>query len=176
MDFGRLFDNIVSVTKESQLKLGYESVPFGINYARSSLLHLLGDCDDGAVPDLLAEFAAQYRDTLGDITYRTVSNGYRIDIPTQGVDYVHSLVRDDDFLVQFINVIRDYTCTIDDIIAVFNRHSDKVVVEHIDNDDFDYLIYFEDGQPDAFWYCIDTEDIGMTYHRFTKEDYLDFGF
>ena len=41
---------------------------------------------------------------------------------------------------------------------------------------FDYLIYFDSGEPDEFWYCIDTEDLGMTYHRFIKEDYLDFGF
>ena len=39
-----------------------------------------------------------------------------------------------------------------------------------------YLIYFEDGEPDEFYYCLDDDDFGVTYHRFTKEDYIDFGF
>lgn len=178
MEYSRLYDSIISVTKESQIKLGYESVAFGINYVESSLLHLLGDsCTPQELPEVLAQFTAQCSDTLGDVAFTRTSSGYRLDIPATGVDYVHSLIDDNDFLVQFIGVIRNYNSTIDDIVAVFRRYSDRVTVQQIENnDEFDYLIYFDDGVPDAYWYCIDTQDIGMTYHRFVKEDYLDFGF
>ena len=44
------------------------------------------------------------------------------------------------------------------------------------NGEFDWLISFEDGQPDAYRYCIADEGCHLTYHRFTKEDYEAFGF
>ena len=39
--------------------------------------------------------------------------------------------------------------------------------------EFDYLVYFEDGEPDSFWYCITDEGCHMIYHRFSEEDYKD---
>ena len=42
--------------------------------------------------------------------------------------------------------------------------------------EFDYLLEFEDGKPDAFVYCITDEGCHLTYHRFTREDYEAFGF
>ena len=42
---------------------------------------------------------------------------------------------------------------------------------------FDYLVYFEDGTPDSYRYCIKLDDDGdAVYHRFTPEDYAAFGF
>lgn len=147
-------------------------MPIGVNYISSSLKNLLGVQPSD---DVLDEFCASC-DELGGVSYTKIENGYRFTISASGVDYVHSLISEDDFLVKFISTVRRFDATIDDIIAVFRQYSDDVVVEQVDNDEFDYLIYFADGQPDEFWYCIDTEDLGMTYHRFTKQDYLDFNF
>lgn len=172
MSFDNLTNNLINIIKESQIKLGYDSMPIGVNYISSSLANLLGcDVSEG----ILDEFCTSC-DELGEISYSKIENGYRFTVSSKGVDYVHSLICDDDFLVKFISAIRSFDTTIDDIIAVFRQYSDDVVVERVDNDEFDYLIYFADGTPDEFWYCIDTEDIGMTYHRFTKQDYLDFNF
>lgn len=41
---------------------------------------------------------------------------------------------------------------------------------------FDYLVYFEDGIPDDYRYCLSLEGEHMIYHKFTPEDYEDFGF
>ena len=55
--------------------------------------------------------------------------------------------------------------------------SDCVHAERMpQNEEFDWLVYFEDGKPDAFFYCL-KDDMGhVTYHRFTREDYEAFGF
>ena len=63
-----------------------------------------------------------------------------------------------------------------ELLAVFNRYGDRVHVEELHNGEFDWLISFEDGQPDAYRYCIADEGCHLTYHRFTKEDYEAFGF
>lgn len=167
-----LYENLISVIKESQIKLGYESMPLSINYIQSSLNNLFGcEVDDRVLDDFCDNC-----DTLGELTYQKIDNGYRIDIPSKGVDYVHSIIDEGEFLVKFIATIRRFDCTLDDVIALFKSFGDDVVVQQVDNDEFDYLIYFESGQPDEFYYCIDTEDLGMTYHRFTKKDYIDFNF
>ena len=58
----------------------------------------------------------------------------------------------------------------------FRRHGEHVHVEALHNGEFDWLVYFEDGKPDAYCYCIADEGCHLTYHRFTKEDYEAFGF
>ena len=73
-------------------------------------------------------------------------------------------------------VERANSCTMDELLAVFNRYGDRVHVEELHNGEFDWLISFEDGQPDAYRYCIADEGCHLTYHRFTKEDYEAFGF
>lgn len=170
MKYKNLFDNIISIIKESQIKLGYDSIPIGINYVATSLEGILGTSN---IVPALDEFCVECRDVLGEVAYRSIDNGYRLDVSTKGVDYVHSIISDDEFLVQFINTVRRFDCTIDDVINVFKSYGDDVVVKRVDNGEFDYLIYFEGGTPDAFWYCIDTEDLGMTYHRLLKNDYIE---
>lgn len=177
MNFDALKKNLISVLKESQIKLGYESVTTGVNYVTPSLLHLLPGASVENLQQTLLDFAKENEAVFGEITVRKTEVGFRLDISPKGTDYVHGLIGDDNFLVNFINEVRSPSATIDSIVAVFKKYSDKVHIEKTeDNPEFDYLIYFEDGTPDEFWYCIDTEDLGMTYHRFMKDDYLDFDF
>lgn len=61
-------------------------------------------------------------------------------------------------------------------LAVGPKGAAWVHVEELHNGEFDWLISFEDGQPDAYRYCIADEGCHLTYHRFTKEDYEAFGF
>jgi hypothetical protein len=44
-------------------------------------------------------------------------------------------------------------------------------VEESPDEDFDCLVYFEDGQPDSFRYCLTQEGCHVIYHRFTIEDF-----
>lgn len=80
------------------------------------------------------------------------------------------------FLADFIAAIGRHGCTMDELLAIFHRHGEHVHVEALHNGEFDWLVYFEDGKPDAYCYCIADEGCHLTYHRFTKEDYEAFGF
>jgi len=59
---------------------------------------------------------------------------------------------------------------------VFHAYSDHVHMEKTTGTGFDYLVYFEDGIPDDYRYCLSLEGEHMIYHKFTPEDYEDFGF
>lgn len=176
MNFGLLKNNLVSVIKESQIKLGYESISFGVNYVTPSLLHLLKGASEEDLYQTLIDFCTEYEGVFGNIEVVKNDTGYRLNVPAKGVDYVYSTYDDGDFLVKFINEIRNPLATVASVVDVFRSFGSEVHIEKIENGEFDYLIYFENGEPDDFLYCIDVEDLGMTYHRFMKDDYLDFEF
>jgi hypothetical protein len=79
-------------------------------------------------------------------------------------------------LYDFIETVSKHGVSIEEVIAQFRRYSEHVHVERVSNGDFDYLVYFEDGQPDSFRYCLTQEGSHVIYHRFTVEDYKDFYF
>ena len=41
----------------------------------------------------------------------------------------------------------------------------------MNSEDFDYVVYFQDGMPDDYRYCIKFEGCCVIYHRFTPKDY-----
>ena len=171
----RLYDNIVSVLKEAQLKLGYEEHAIGVNYITRSLCHLLG-CGEAEVEGELAAFSQNYADVLGRIEFAARENGFRLTVPVKGVSYVHSILEENEFLSVFIRTVKKPLCTVDDVHSVFYSFSDQVHFERVDNGEFDYLIYFEEEGIDDFWYCLHDDDLQLEYHRFIREDYLDFNF
>ena len=46
----------------------------------------------------------------------------------------------------------------------------------MEHEEFDYCFYFEDGKPDVYRYCVAFEEGHAIYHRFTIEDYEEFGY
>lgn len=78
--------------------------------------------------------------------------------------------------MHFINTVAHHGCTLDEVMEVFHAYSRHVHLEKTTGTGFDYLVYFEDGIPDDYRYCLSLEGEHMIYHKFTPEDYEDFGF
>ena len=168
-----LFDAI----EEGQLKLGYRREAIRLYYPLASLNALLGSAHDRAqMADALRAFAAAHRDVFGEIAVSSRGDRFCLTVPPEGVAYVHSRADEHGFLAEFLRAISRHGATIDDVLAVFTRHSRHVVFKPLSGGEFDYLLYFEDGVPDAYRYCIAKEPCHLTYHRFTKADYDAFGF
>lgn len=177
MDFTKLENNLIDTIQEAQIKLGYESRPMSLNYALSSLNHLTGGSRNAAeMQVLLKEFCETVTERLGEIEVTPVQTMFCLKIPAKGSDYVHEHCGNGGFIAELINTVRSNGCTLDEATAVFYRYSDKVCVKESDNAEFDRLVYFEDGVPDSYRYCLASEGMRITYHRFTKEDYDAFGF
>ena len=114
--------------------------------------------------------------SLGGGEFSNKGEGFCIAIPPSGVDYVHEHTNGSEFIASFIETIGKHGCTIDELLQQFHRYSDHVHVERTTHGEFDYLVYFEDGVPDDYRYCITDEGCHLIYHRFTPEDYEDFQF
>lgn len=177
MNFSRLKKNIIDVMKEEQVKLGYRSELIRLYYPIQSLHRLLAvNYDIEQMHKILKDFCENVEEELGEIEVTNQKERFCFAIPPKGVDYVHQKMENTEFICDFIRTIEQHGCTMDDLLKQFYKYSDNVHVEKADHGEFDYVVYFEDGIPDDFRYCITDEGCHMIYHRFTKEDYDDFHF
>lgn len=182
MNFERLEKNLTDIIAEQQIKLGYRRERVELYYPAASLNHLLGI--DGCIMDIydaFDEFAANVFPRLGKLEISNKKDRFCIVIPPEGSAYVHGLLEAGDikginFLKDFLAMISRHDLTIEDVVSVFRRYSADVHIEKLQDEDFEYLIYFEHGSPDEYRYCINFEEHHAIYHRFTIDDYNDFGF
>ena len=75
-----------------------------------------------------------------------------------------------------VELVGQHGCKIEDIIALFKEHNKDIVVEEINNGEFDYLIRFPKENEDPYYYCFHDEGCHIIYHRFLPADYEDFDF
>lgn len=177
MNFKKLENNIVDLIEEQQLKLGYLKETVRLYYPLSSLNNFLKtSCNVDEMREQLQYFGEKTKAHLGEIKVTNSGERFCIAVPPTGAEYVYNKLDKNGFLAQLIEVVRNHGCTLEQVLQIFNKHSDKVHVEQMSNGEFDYLIYFEEGVPDDYRYCITVEGEHVTYHRYTPEDYVEFGF
>lgn len=176
MDFTKLENNIIDVVQEEQLKLGYRREQISLFYPLSSLNHFLET--SYRAEEMLNLLRGHFCGGAGKIKTEDVTcknERFCLIVAEKTVSDIHDMPKDS-FLAAFIEKIRTHNCTIDDLLEVFRKYSENVHCERVRNGEFNYLIYFENGTPNSYRYCITDEGCHMAYHRFTEEDYLDFGF
>lgn len=175
--FEALQQNITDSIEEQQLKLGYLEETVRLYYPLSSLNRFLQTEDD--VDEMLVRmqrFSQWSEQVLGGIKVSHKGERFCIAVPPNGAKNIHDNLSTDGFLAELIDVVRQHGSTWDDVLAIFRKHSDSVYVEAMDNGEFHYLVYFRDGKPDNYRYCIAVEGHHVTYHRYTPADYEEFGF
>lgn len=176
-DFQALENNLIDVIKEEQIKLGYTSETIRLYYPMESINNLLSmDYSVVELPGILGLFREYVKDRLGNVKFSNVDKRFCFIIPPEGVTFVHEEVEDRHFLKELIDKVREHKASLRELMDVFYRYSDEVVCEEMDHGEFDYLVYFKDGKPDSFMYCLKLEGDHVNYHRYTKEDYKNFGF
>ena len=167
-----LISNIIDVLKEQQIKLGFMKERVRLYYMLSSLNNLLGtklDCID--MQNKLEEIMSKNSDIFAGTEISFKDERFCFNFPESVSVYVHENTDNTGFIYDFINTVARHGVVIDDVIAEFGKYSDNVHVETMNDEEFDYLVYFEDGIPDSYRYCLKDEGHHMIYHRFTLKDY-----
>lgn len=172
----KLIQNIVDQVKEAEIKLGYSKGVVRLYYPPESLAGQmeLPPMEADALAEAL-ERSGEFADTpLGGLRFAVKQGRIEVTVPSEGAEYVHVHVPEPPFLRALIEFFRaHHHSTLEEIRALFERFSPDYVCEQMpEGGDFQYLLYFPDGVVDSHYYCITDEMGHMTYHRFTKEDYL----
>lgn len=165
MNLQRLERHLTDMILEAQLKMGYESNTMLLNYTFASIKNITDcDCDIEQMKKMLDEFADTVEAKYGHIEITQTGSMFCFKIPAQGAVYVHENIQATDFLKDFIKILSVRGAGAEEIIAVFKKYSSNVHVQKVTNGEFDYLVYFEDGIPDDYYYCLTDEGLCITYH------------
>lgn len=176
-NFEALKRNIIDVIWEEQIKLGYRREVIRLFYPAKSVNNLLEiEASPEKLMEILKGLNETTKSTLGEIKYSRNEERFCFLIPEEGVEYINAHLEERGFLKEFIDQIREHHCTLEDIKKVFEHHNGNYICEKADHGEFDYLLWFPDGNPDTYLYCIKFEGPHAIYHRFTKKDYEDFQF
>ena len=177
INFMILQQNIIDSIEEQQLKLGYLKETVRLYYPFASLNRFLQtNATVEEMIELMQDFSEWSVRELGGVIVTNRGERFCIAVPPVGAERIHAHLQRDGFLADLVEAVRVHGNTWEDVLAIFNKHSDYVHVQEMDNGEFQYLVFFENGQPDDYRYCIAVEGHHVTYHRYTKADYEEFGF
>lgn len=177
MNFKNLEKNIISVIKEEQIKLGYRKEVIHLYYPLSSLNNLLHTSYDIlGMAKVLTDFSDFTKDRLGNIEVSNNKERFCLTFSETAAEYVHENTPDHGFIYDFIELVSSHDTSIDQIFSLFKKYSEHVHIEKTQFEDFDYLVFFEDGEPDDYLYCLKDEGCHIIYHRFSKDDFDEFDF
>lgn len=172
MNYEALEHNITDVIQEAQMKLGYEKKPISFFYPLEALNHLLEvDLSISQMEHVLENYVSDTACPFGRIEITHKAERFCITVPKEGVMYVQEHVPENEFLRDFLDKISRHGCTIEELLLVFQQYSGHVVFEKVEDGEFDDVLYFADGRPDAYRYCIHFEGEHAIYHRFTEKEY-----
>ena len=164
MNFKKLENNLLDMIQEQQVKIGYMSGVTRFYYPLQSLNRLLGtELTEEEMQHAMEEFSDHACDRLGKVKASSKNERFCITLPPQASDYVHENRKPSEFLVRFINTVARHGCTLDEVMNVFHSYSKHVHMEKTTGTGFDYLVYFEDGIPDDYRYCLSLEGEHMIY-------------
>lgn len=165
-----LRQNILDSVKECEIKLGYREEAISLYYPDSVLLELLSVSED-ELTEAIGTFCKSVSGELGKVSIAETSEKgrYQINIPKEGVAFVHENVKASSFVKDFVAKIHRPGMTKDAVLALFRKYSEDVVIEQVGEGE--WAVYFADSQVDAYVYYIEEDDFGLQYHRFTKKSY-----
>ncbi|WP_455714828.1 DUF3877 family protein [Anaerosporobacter sp.] len=165
--------NVIDTIHEWQVKLGYTEEMIRIYYNRDSLEHLVKLSLPTVVEakEFLIDWRETVKDRLGKVHLSNKEERFCIGVPADGTKYVYEKKKESTFLTDLMKVLKEPSCTIEQILGVFKKQSPNVVCEKVTGEEFDYVIYYEDYALDSFRYCFSFGQMGAFYHRFSEYDY-----
>ena len=175
MPYSSLAQNITDQIMEEQAKLGFDEKEIRLYYPLSSLCHIIKKQMSASEMDaFLQGFPAAVKESLGPVHHSFSEDRFCFHIPAEGVKWVHDHTPENTFIRQLVALIVKPGCKMAEIEQLFRKNG-KIKVQPMDSDEFDTLIYFEQG-PDSYFYCFQDDGFDIRYHRFLPGDYYDFGY
>ena len=161
MDGNELFERVVSTVQETNLKIGDMSGSISLYYPfEGDYSGLLDDFRkaSGDFPDMIVEQLSQrIRIIVSEEDSRRIS-----ELP------VRDTIRD------MVELTREHLPFESFMIGILDRHPDARFVQS-KYPEFDWILMFPAGT-DEDVYCL-TEELGqVTYHRYSRDEFLKFGF
>ena len=174
MCFNLIYENIIDIAKESQIKLGYSFSDFELYYPIESLKRIIGqNLDTSKLIEGIVDISKEHKNTTGIWDVKDIKDGrLSIVMPKEAMKYINENISND-FLKDFIDEIKNPMTNIELIKKVFEKYSSDYTCEiENDSEEYEYAMYFNDDKINKYVYCIHFEFGFVSYHRFLKQEYI----
>lgn len=136
-----------------------------------------GEAGLGELDGALQIFAQDVEPLLGKIRFSRQGERYCIEVPVKGCAYIADAVPEPEFLKRFLSVITAKDSTLEQIRTCFRdfagMHGLGYTEEDKEGEGVGHVFYFSSAVLEPYIYCVEEDEFGLTYHRFTREDYED---
>lgn len=170
--------HITDTIKEWQMKIGYQEESMGLYYPDVSLKGLLElgeDVPGDELDEALSVFAEEVRTRFGAVKISGDGGRYCIEIPPEGCRYVAEKIPDSDFLRKLLDVLDKKENDMAPVSRLFHeyaaQHGGSVLEEDREAEGLGRVFVFDKEETDPYVYCMEQDDFGITYHRFSRPDY-----
>lgn len=175
METKELERHIIDTIKEWQIKIGYLPGDMRLYYPAQSLAGLLKPEGQETLETALAAFAEAVEPRLGKVSISHGKGKYCLDIPSGGCAYVAEHVPEPEFLKRFLKAVTAPGADLEQVRACFSRFAGEKDISFAEEEgveeDGGRAFYFEAYDPDPYVYCVEWNEFGATYHRFTRREY-----
>lgn len=173
MKTGILEKHIIDTVKEWQMKIGYQKGDMRLYYPEASLKEILEEGE--TLKEALDAFVREVQPRLGKIEISSSGGRYCLDIPEQGCRYIAETVPEPEFLSRLLHIITAGNGTMEQVRQCFRKFAEEkntVLVEKNETEhELGCVFYFQDENADEYVYCVEENEFGITYHRFSRKDY-----
>lgn len=167
--------HVTDTMKEWQIKIGNLGSELRLYYPKSSLCGYLNqsvDVEDETLRRYTEEYLRKQAVYLGAVSVSVDKERFCVCVGKQGCDYIEKNIPTPEFLSALLSTLESQKP--ERIISCFEeyaRNHGTVVKQEKDGES--NIFYFENENIEPYVYCIDQNEFGITYHRFTREDYSD---
>ena len=109
---------------------------------------------------------------LGHVTVTEKADRFCVFVSPEGCDYINREIPVSEFLEGFLKVLK--TQDMQQVRAYFQAFAKAhgtTVCEEDDEEDLGTVLSFADKDVEPYLYCVTDDQFGITYHRFTKDDF-----
>lgn len=170
--------HIIDTIKEWQMKIGYKEENMRLYYPDVSLIGMLELPEGTTEKELkknLAVFTEIVSERLGQIEISNVGDRYCLNVPVEGCRYISENVPDSELLKNLLVVLNRRENDMDQVRRVFEdyatEHQGTCVEEDHESEGLGLVFYYTSEEADPYVYCMEQDDFGITYHRFSRSDY-----
>ncbi|MFR3118913.1 MAG: DUF3877 family protein [[Clostridium] symbiosum] len=160
------------------MKIGSLDESIGLYYPAESLKSLLGleqSATRRQLDGALEKFCREVYPQLGETAFSCQGERYCIEIPEKGCAYIAEEIPEPEFLKNFLSAISDGEHSLERVRRCFSDFADKYGESYREEDreaeGMGCVFCFENDDFEPYVYCVESDEFGLTYHRFTREDY-----
>ena len=167
--------HVIDTVKEWQTKIGTDDAGVRLYYPKVSMCGYLKLPVEEDSEKICQEAEAYFEKSvpeLGHVTVTEKADRFCVFVSPEGCDYINREIPVSEFLEGFLKVLK--TQDMQQVRAYFQAFAKAhgtTVCEEDDEEDLGTVLSFADKDVEPYLYCVTDDQFGITYHRFTKDDF-----